>query len=166
MTRFLLLACLLLLTLGHAPPARALCLPVACSCTTSTTNVAFGNYNPFAFGNTDSTGSVRVSCGGVAGLLIPFNIAISAGSSGSFAGRTLKNGSRTLAYNLYTGASYATVWGDGTGGSQVVAGSVTLDLLGLSPAQTFTVYGRLPGRQLTAAPGSYADTLNVTLTYY
>ena len=157
---------LALLPLLLADAARALCLPAVCSCGVTTTNVAFGSYSPLAFGNTDSTGSVKVSCGGVAGLLIPFNIGISAGYSGSYATRRLKSGANLLAYNLYTDASYTTVWGDGSSASQLVNASVTLDVLGLSPTQTFYVYGRIPGRQLTAVPGAYSDTISVTLTYY
>lgn len=156
----------LLACLAFAGPARALCVPALCGCGVTTTNVAFGSYSPLAFGNTDTTGSVKVSCGGVAGLLIPFNIAISAGNSGSYASRRLKSGANLLAYNLYTDASYTTVWGDGSSASQLVNASVTLDVLGLSPTQSFYVYGRIPGRQLTAVPGTYGDTISVTLTYY
>ena len=164
MTRRLL--ALLCLFFAFAPPARALCLPAVCSCGVTTTNVAFGTYNPLAFGNTDTTGSIKVSCGGVAGLLIPFNIAISTGGGGSYASRRLSSGANALAYNLYTDAAYTTVWGDGSGASQLVSSGVTLDLAGLAPAQTFWVYGRIPGRQLTAVPGTYSDTLSVTLTYF
>jgi spore coat protein U-like protein len=164
MTRPLL--ALLLTLLAWSGPARALCLPALCSCGLTTTNVAFGSYNPLAFGNTDTTGSVRVQCGGVAGLLIPFNIAISAGGGGSYAGRRMSSGGNHLSYNLYTDASYTSIWGDGSGASQIVSAGVTLDVAGLSPAQIFWVYGRIPGRQLTAVPGSYADTINVTLTYF
>ena len=152
--------------LCSAGAAHGLCLPAACTCSVVTTSVAFGAYNPLAFGNTDSTGSVKVSCGGVAGLLIPFNIALSAGSSASYAGRRLRSGGNSLGYNLYTDASYATVWGDGSSATQLQSSSVILDVLGLAPAQTFVVYGRIPGRQTTAVPGSYSDTISVTLTYY
>lgn len=164
MTRFLL--ALLLMLLGWTGPAHALCLPAVCSCGVTTTSVAFGSYNPLAFGNTDSTGSIKVSCGGVAGLLIPFNIAISAGGSASYTNRRMSSGARTLAYNLYTDASYSAVWGDGSSATQLINAGVLLDALGLSPAQTFWIYGRIPGRQLTAVPGVYSDTISVTLTYY
>ncbi len=166
MPRRLLILLLLCVGFFASAPARALCILPLCTCTTVTSNVAFGNYSPMAFGNTDSTGSIQVSCGGVVGLLIPFDIAISAGSSTSFGNRTLRNGANTLSYNLYTGPSYTTIWGDGSASTQMVSGGVTLDLLGLSPAQTFWIYGRIPGRQLTAVPGNYADVINVTLTYY
>lgn len=160
--RLLALLSLLLACTG----AQALCLPAVCSCTLVTTHVAFGTYNPLAFGNTDSTGTIKVDCGGVAGLLIPFNIAISTGNGASYANRRMKSGANQLAYNLYTDASYTSVWGDGSGASQLVSSGVTLDVAGLAPAQNFHVYGRIPGRQLTTIPGAYSDTISVTLTYF
>ncbi len=156
----------MLLLLGGSGAAQALCVPALCSCTTVTTSMSFGNYSPLAYGNTDSTASLQVSCGGVAGLLIPFKVDLSPGSSGSYSGRTLKNGANSLNYNLYTDASYTTVWGDGSGASQSAQYSLLLDVLGLVPPLQLWVYGRIPGRQLTAVPGVYADTINVTLTYY
>lgn len=158
---------LLLSGLGAASSVQALCLPLACSCSVSTTALSFGSYNPLAYGNTDSTGTVRVSCGGVVGLLIPYDIALSAGGGGSYAGRRMSYGGYNLSYNLYTSNTYTTVWGDGTASTQKVSGSVTLDLVGLSPTQIHWVYGRLPGRQLGVAPGGpYTDSMTVTLTYY
>ena len=53
-----------------------------------------------------------------------------------------------------------------TGGTRLVSSGVTLDLLGLSPPQVFPVCGSIPGRQLTAGPGSYSDSSSVTLTSY
>ena len=164
--RFLSTLCLFLACLAWASPARALCITGLCTCTLATTNVAFGNYNPMAFGNTDTTGTIKVDCGGVVGLLIPFNIAISAGASTSYANRQMKSGAKALAYNLYTDASYTTVWGDGSSATQLISSGVTLDALGLAPPQTFYIYGRIPGRQVTAVPGVYADTISVTLTYF
>ncbi|WP_077033757.1 spore coat U domain-containing protein [Pelomonas sp. KK5] len=164
MTKKMLLV--LFLLLSAALPARALCVLPLCTCTLTTANVAFGSYNPMSFSPTDSTGSVSVSCGGVAGLLIPMTVAISTGSSGSYGTRKLRSGANTLDYNLYTDASYTTILGDGSGATQLANLSLLLDVLGLAPAQTVWVYGRIPARQLAAVPGVYADTINVTLTYY
>lgn len=149
-----------------ATPAQALCVGPLCSCSVSTTAVAFGNYNPLAAGSTDSTGSVRVSCGGVAGLLIPYRIDLGLGGGASYGARRMSATGGTLGYNLYTDSTYATIWGDGSGGSQYVTGGILLDVAGLSPAQTHWVYGRIPARQVSAVPGSYTDAITVTLTYY
>lgn len=158
------LALLLALT-AVAPAARALCLSPLCSCTASTTALVFGAHNPLG-GATDSTGSVRVTCGGVAGLLIPFRIDLGRGGAAGYAPRRLASGANTLAYNLYTDAGRTSVWGDGTGGSVSTSSSVLLDVLGWAPAQSFTIYGRIGAGQTGAVPGSYADTVSVTVTYY
>ena len=157
-----LLALLLWLVTG---PAQALYISPLCSCSVTTTHVVFGSYNPLTSGNTDSTGSVRVSCGGVAGLLIPYQIDITRGGGASYGARRMNSGANQLAYNLYTDNTYLTIWGDGSGGSQSVPGGILLDVLGLSPPQTHWIYGRIPGAQTTAVPGGYVDTITVTVTY-
>lgn len=145
--------------------ARALCVSPLCSCSVTTTSLAFGTHQPLSGSATDSVGSVRVACGGVAGLLIPYTVGLGAGGSGNVLARRLSSGAHTLGYGLYTDAARTTPWGDAGGGVQL-SSSILLDVLGLAPAVTHTVYGRIPAGQTTTVPGSYADTLSVTLTYY
>lgn len=155
---------LFVLALCWAPAAHALCVSGLCSCTMSTTGVAFGSYNPLTASNIDTVGSVTVKCGGVAGLLIPYTVDIGTGA-GTYAQRQMSSGGNRLNYNLYLDSTRSTVWGDGTGGSGHVSSGVTLDVLGLSPGNVHTVYGRLPALQTTAVPGGYTDTITVTVTY-
>jgi len=154
------IACLLVTPL----PAAALCT-LACSCSASTAAVAFGSYNPLASANMDVTGSITVTCSGVLGLTVPFTIAMNRGiNASSFSPRKLASGSNLLNYNLYDSAARTSIWGDGTGGTNTVSGSVNTGLAG-SASATFTVYGRIPGSQNTTPPGSYSDTVTVTVTY-
>jgi len=150
--------------LACAQSAHALCTLV-CACVVSTTSVAFSVYNPLTADNNDSTGNVRVQCGGTAGLLIPYTVGMDAGGGTSIGARSMSSGPSKLFYNLYTTDRHAIVLGDGTGGSAVLSGSITLDVLGAAPAQNLTIYGRIPGRQIGVAPGAYSDTLVVTVTY-
>lgn len=148
-----------------AMQAQALCVGV-CSCTAQTTSLLFANYNPLAYGNTDTTGTVSIKCGGVAGLLIPFTIQLSTGGATTFAGRRLANGGNLLSYNLYTDGTYTTILGDGTASTSYISGGVLLDVLSLLGTVTYTVYGRIPGRQVTTVPGGpYVDAVTVTITY-
>jgi spore coat protein U-like protein len=149
----------------HLPAAQALCIGPLCSCTFSTGNVVFGSVNPIAIGSTDSTGSVRVSCGGVVGLLIPYKVELSAGGSGNTAARRMSSGAQMMNYGLYSDSARLSNWGDIAHGTEV-SGFMLLDALGLAPAVTHTVYGRIPSGQTTTAPGAYADTITVTVTYY
>ena len=144
--------------------ASALCT-ILCSCTTSTTGVAFANYNPLSSSPLDSTGNVRVTCGGVLGILINYDIAINKGGySTSISPRKMASGVNQLAYDLYTSNARSTIWGDGTGGSQKIADSLTIAILG-GTSNNHAVHGRIPSRQTTVVPGSYSDTIIVTVTY-
>jgi len=163
MTHRLIFAALCLLLSGAA---HALCLKPLCSCSVATSTLALGSYNPLAGANADSSATLAVNCGGVAGLLIPFEIALSTGTGGSYAGRALASGARRLNYNLYTDSTYTAIWGNGSGGSVTVQGGILLDALGLAPPANYRIYGRIPAGQTTAAPGAYADTITVTVTYF
>lgn len=163
--RALLRAALLLASLLLAQQAHALCTLV-CSCTVTTTPLAFTAHNPLSVSSNDITGNVRVDCGGVVGLAIPYSIALSAGTSGSMAGRQMAFGAKRLGYNVFTTTGRTTVWGDGSGSTATVGGSFALDVLGLAPSQNVPIYGRIPGGQNSVVPGTYTDTLVVTLTYF
>ncbi|UIJ46869.1 spore coat U domain-containing protein [Sphingomonas cannabina] len=142
--------------------ARAACNPLSlCSCTVTATGVSFGTYNPVSSSANDATGSVRVRCTLLVALAGSFTVDLSTGSSNSYAGRTLRNGTTNLGYNLYTTAARNQIWGNGTGGTVNVVRSFTA-LLAVD--QTITVYGRIPARQNVRA-GAYSDTIVVTVTY-
>ena len=139
-------ACLLLVT--------CLLLPVcarANKCTLTITNVAFGSYDVFVKTNTTSTGSVQVSCN----QILSYTVSMSAGS-GTLTSRVMKSGSYQLDYNLYTNATYTTIWGDGTSGTSTVSATAI--------GATYTVYGQIPALQ-NVPVGSYSDTITVTVTY-
>ena len=160
-----LLACIVAaLLMLFSAQASALCT-VTCSCAVSTTNVVFGTINPLSLNNTDSVGGVSVTCGGAAGLLIPLQVDISKGGGTSYATRTMAYGTYRLSYNLYQDSGRSMVFGDASNGTVDASASVTLAALG-SATVNFPVYGRVFGAQTTMAPGAYADTIVVTLTYY
>lgn len=123
----------------------------AATCTVGSQGVNFGSYNVFDEQNLDGAGTISVSCD----VSTEHTLSLSAGG-GSYALRTMTSGANTLAYNLYTDATYTVIWGDGTGNTATVIGSGT--------ATDHTVYGRIPARQ-NASVGSYSDTITVTLDF-
>jgi spore coat protein U-like protein len=126
------------------------------ACTLSATAVAFGTYDVFQVGPTDSTGTITYRCNNNDHNI---RIAISTGTSGTFTNRTLKTGSDNLLYNLFYGG-LTQVWGNGTG-------STTTYFENNPPNNkdvVLTVYGRIPAGQ-DVAIGSYTDTVVVTLEY-
>jgi spore coat protein U-like protein len=135
--------------------------PAWAACTVSATTLAFGNYSPRDPGITSTVGSVRLTCTALLQLNVQYTIALSAGG-GSYAARRMTSGASTLAYQLYRDSAGTSIWGDGTAGTATVQGVETLVLL--SSGRNFPVYGRMPARQ-NVAPGAYADTVLVTVTY-
>lgn len=144
-------------------PVLALC--VGCSCLVSTTDVAFGTYNPLSATPLDHVGNVHVSCTTTLGLAITVTTDLGAGqNSASFSPRKMASGANRLNYDLYADAAHTGIWGDGTSGTQHMVESLTLSLLG-AVTRDYPVYGRIPGSQTTVRPGSYGDSVVVTITY-
>lgn len=63
-----------------------------------------------------------------------------------------------VVYGLYKDAGRSQPWGDGATPGSTVAGT------GTGAAKGYTVYGRVPP-QTTPTPGTYSDTVVVTVTY-
>jgi len=143
---------LLVMMLG-APKAEA-------ACTVTATAVAFGSYDVYAAGPTDSTGTIIYRC---SASDHDIRIAISAGTSGTFANRTLKTGSENLLYNLFYGG-FTQVWGDGTSSTITVPGSIMFTGSQTSRSTNHSIYGRAPAQQ-SVRSGSYNDTIVVTITF-
>jgi len=139
---------------------------IACaapSCTITSTAINFtgaGNYDPLSSTARAGTGTLGFVCTtGVLSTGDNFTISLSTGS-GTYATRTLKNGSNTLTYNLYTTVAHTTVWGNGTAGTATVTthyaqGSSTVNVI---------VYGLIPALQNVVA-GSYTDSIIATVTF-
>lgn len=130
--------------------------PVMAACTISTTAVSFGAYNVFSGSALDSTGSVIFNCDRRSNI----TIALDQGGAPSFNPRRMLKSGEALNYNLYLDAARTTIWGDGTGGTQVYANANTPR----NQNVTVTIYGRIPaGQDVTA--GSYANTVTATVNF-
>ena len=105
--------------------------------------------------NVDQTSTIQVTCTNST----PYNMGLNAGtgSGATVATRKLTSGGATVNYTLYSDSGRSTVWGN-TVSTDTAAGT------GNGGAQSYTVYGRIP-TQTTPAPGTYTDTITVTVTY-
>lgn len=159
----------------HRPARAALAIAASCTCfgaqaldcTLSATGVAFGVYEAASTAPTDSTGNVSVRCTHVGGgaLKTSYSIMLSAGSSGAYAERRMRAGTSFLAYNLFTDATRLRVWGNGTGGSTLVAGTLLVNPGNFVVNEvSHPIYGRIPAQQAVDS-GTYGDTILVTLTF-
>lgn len=98
-----------------------------------------------------NAGAIRVNC--VNG--VPYRVLMNGGNSGNVAARQMNGpGGQHVNYNLYTAASYATVWDNTTG----VTGN------GNGQDQWLPVFGLVPA-QATPAAGTYTDIVVVTVSW-
>ncbi|HAY0630220.1 TPA: spore coat protein U domain-containing protein [Serratia marcescens] len=128
--------------------------------TTSGGNTTFGTFNfgTVYFLNTAimvvgqaNAGALQINCNNGTS----YTVLLSGGQSGNTAARYLQSaaGAR-VNYNLYTSASYATVWDNVTGVTQTATGqSVWLPVYGMIPVQA------------TPTTGTYTDTVQVTINW-
>ncbi|MGY1408017.1 MULTISPECIES: Csu type fimbrial protein [unclassified Luteimonas] len=139
-------------------------------CTITTTPINFGVYDPITnSAPVDSTGTVRLQCSATdfGELLggVNVSIALSQGSSGTYAARTLRQPpSSVLQYNLYTTAARNTVWGNGSGGTSTAGGAVGGLFSGQPNPRSFTIFGRIPAGQ-DPNLGLHSDTITVTVVF-
>lgn len=128
---------------------------VASSCSMTTSNVAFGAYDPLSALPTTATGGVTVTCT----LAAAYTVGLSAGnaSGATVTTRKMTSGANTLNYALYRDVTRLQNWGT-TIGTDTTAG------IGTGLPITHSVYGVIPAQQ-AAANGNYSDTITVTLTY-
>lgn len=157
------IVCVILMGLLWAKNSIASCTGVGCSCTVATVlNVIFGNYNPVSPSNLDTSGTIQLTCIAVVVGNVSYTISLNAGQGGSFAPRMMTDSVHNLNYNLYTDATYTSIWGNGTGGTSTVSDSMPILLVASS--KSYSVYGRIPASQ-SVPTGVYSDTITVTVTY-
>jgi spore coat protein U-like protein len=123
-------------------------------CSVSAQTLNFGSTGVLR-ANLDASTSISVTCTNQA----PYTVALDGGLSGATdpTQRKMTHSGVSVTYGLYQDASHVSPWGDSTG-VNTVAGT------GSGLAQSFTVYGRVPP-QTTPAPGSYSDTVVLTVSY-
>src|SRR5712671_5976508 len=120
----------------------------------STSTLDFGTQGVLT-ANVDQTSTIQVQCTNTT----PYNVGLDAGTGtgATVAVRKLTSGGATVNYTIYSDSGRTTVWGNTVATDTVAA-------TGNGAAQSYTVYGRVPA-QTTPAPGTYTDTVTVTVTY-
>ena len=138
------------------------------TCSVGATGVNFGTYDPLLGSALDSTGTISVTCSITYPPFVEnvgYTVELSAGT-GTYASRRMQSGVNQLFYNLYTDLPRTQIWGNGSGGTSDVTSSMTIGFFfwPSTRTNTHTLYGRIPPAQ-DIAPGTYTDTIVVTVTY-
>lgn len=138
-------------------------------CSIAAVSLNFGSYDPALTGPDDSVGTVTVTCRHVAAGVtrVNYRVTLSNGTNGTTpTTRQMAAGQGRLGYNVFADPALTQVWGTGLGGTVIASGTLTVGPGNGNGTRTFvhTIYGRIPQLQ-DAVPGTYNDTLVVTLTY-
>lgn len=126
-------------------------------CTISFNDVDHGTSTTLASGD-DATGAGTITCTFNDG----YSIALDVGTGGgTYASRTMTNGSDTLTFNLYRDAAHTEILGDGTSSTFVLSGDST----GGSTADSLAFYSRVDAGQTALTEGTYTSTITATATF-
>lgn len=122
------------------------------NCRVSAQNINFGNQGVLDT-NVDAAGMLGVTCTSGTAYTVGLNNGLT--GTGPTA-RRMTLGNQAVTYGLYKNAARSEPWGNS--GGQLVTGT------GAGATQNLSVYGRVPP-QATPSPGTYSDTVVVTVTY-
>ncbi len=120
---------------------------VAASCSVTSTDLAFGQYDPFSATPRDASTTIQVTCTNGQ----TYGMSVNGGPTGrSMAGPAPS----TLSYGLFNDTGRTTPF-------FAAAASLT----GTGSAVPHSVYGRIPAGQTSAVVGNYQDSVTITVTY-
>ena len=141
-------------TLGAtATTTFAVSATVEAACSISAAALSFGTYTGATI---NATTTITATCTNTT----PYSVGLNPGTSAGASVTTRKMtgpGSSTVAYALYSDPGHTLNWGQ-------TVGVDTVSATGNGNPQSLTVYGQTAAGQLST-PGSYSDTITVTVTY-
>lgn len=148
---------------GTGNTTFAVTATVVNNCVLSSTNIAFGNYDPTAAAASAATGTVTAKCtkGDLVSVALGQGSNPATGSTAAVPARQMANGTNMLPYHIYIAGTGTTEWGSGTVGTNEPAAQTAASV---ATALTFTTYGSLPAGADVPA-GAYSDSVIATVTF-
>jgi len=137
-----------------ASPAFQVSVNYLGSCQVSSGTLSFGTQS-LLNANIDASSSISVTCTAAAPYTVAMGPGLAPGATTST--RQMLGPGGLIGYRLFRDSARTLNWGNQTG-VDTYAGT------GTGAAQTIPVYGRIPP-QSPVSPGTYQDTVIVTLTY-
>jgi spore coat protein U-like protein len=124
---------------------------VPTQCTVSATSLAFPTASVL-MQPVNATATISATCN----ASTPVTVALDNGATGTGpTARFMKSGTNAITYGIYRDAAASLPWGNTSGTDTASLSSGT---------GTLTAFGRVPA-QVSPPPGSYADVVNVIITY-
>jgi len=132
------------------------------NCNVSVSSINFGSTGSFISSAIDTTGTINVQCTDGS----PFSVGLDNGQHANSGQRRMQAlAGQYVSYGLYTDSAYSLAWTTSTSTTSCSGGTGTCALgTGTGSSQPITIYAQIPP-QNAPAPGSYADTVVVTVTF-
>jgi spore coat protein U-like protein len=148
---------------GTSTATLSVSIVITASCTINPATLVFASTPGTSLLTTAVNGSSTVSVTCTSGS--PYSIAMDNGSNPSGSQRRMISGSNFLSYNLYVDAAHASPWSTATGpGTCTTTGDCYLGT-GNGSAQSVNIYGVVPTTATAPPPGTYTDTVTMTITF-
>ncbi len=148
---------------GSASASMTVTATVISTCTITSGNLSFGNYDAIGANATaplNATAAITATCTQGAAATVDIDQGLNSSGSGTSMQRRMKGtGTNYLSYNIYQDSAHSKPWGSKTSGTTV---SVT-GAGGTTPV-AITAYGSVAGAQ-NVATGTYTDSVAVTINY-
>ena len=138
-------------------------MTITASCTISAATLNFGTLPGTAVSGAATNAATNVSVTCTNGS--PYSIGLDNGANASGSQRRMKSGTNFLNYNLYTDVGLTHAWTTAAGSTTCTSANSCYLGTGNGSAQTVTVYGQLPAVGSAPPPGTYTDTVTMTITY-
>ena len=134
-------------------------------CGLTATAMAFGNYSAVLGTAVNTTATLTMTCTNNtnAADTVNYSISLATGVGGGYNPRRMTAGAERLNYNIFRNNARTQIWGNGTGGTQVVTGSFNVPR-NQTRTRNVTAYGQIISNQ-DASQGDYVDTVTATATF-
>ena len=130
------------------------------NCNVSVSGINFGSTRSFISTAIDTTGTINVQCTDGS----PYSVGLDNGLHAS-GGQRRMQACQYVSYGLYTDSAFSLAWTTATSTTSCSGGTGTCALgTGTGSSQPTTIYAQIPPRD-ALAPGYYADTVVVTVTF-
>ncbi len=148
---------------GTATGTLSVQMTITASCTIGTTSMTFTSQLGAGLVSSaaTATGSISVTCTNQA----PYAIGLDNGANYSATRRMVFNSTNYLPYGLYTNAALTIPWSTATGSSTCTTSTNCYTGTGTGSAQSISVYGQVPTVATAPPPGTYSDTVNITIYF-
>jgi spore coat protein U-like protein len=147
---------------GTATANLTVQIQITASCTINAASLTFTSTASTSLTSAAVTGSttVAVTCSNTS----PYSIGMGQGANYTSSNR-MASGSNYLPYTLYTDSGYTHPWTTGATSTTCTVANQCYLGTGNGSAQSVTIYGQVPVTAAAPAPGTYSDTVLMTITY-